>query len=369
MEDRFEKQQFCKSVPFLYHLKGVLYAIIFLASSAFGSVTFLLPLLIFVKPISVHWWRKLTKFVVSSWFLFFIWVFEKGNGFEIILTGDKIMKSDYCILMSNHPSESDWLFFWSLIHRKFDLSWHKVLLKDMLLKIPGPGWAIDCLGYLFVTRDGEKDVPQIAYSCNKFLEDSDPLMLCVFPEGTDFSIAKRNRCHQYADAHGLPKYERLLTPRTKGLEACITGLRPRLTAIYDLTYAFEDNVYPTMWSAWTGWHPTRIHLHLNRYSIKQVPLDSAGISRWCYKVFSGKDQMLNEFTKHNRFDADRHQTWEDLQGAFHWCILWLIATSVMLYLFATNMFFRWSQIAGWIAFVSLQFNLFHSRYRIGFSPS
>ena len=48
-----------------------------------------------------------------------------------------------------------------------------------------------------------------------------PILLLIFPEGTDLSQSNIRKSHTFAREHGLPCYEHVLQPRISGFAACV----------------------------------------------------------------------------------------------------------------------------------------------------
>eukprot|EP01114_Cavostelium_apophysatum_P018668 TRINITY_DN5835_c0_g1_i3.p1 TRINITY_DN5835_c0_g1~~TRINITY_DN5835_c0_g1_i3.p1 ORF type:complete len:287 (-),score=25.61 TRINITY_DN5835_c0_g1_i3:13-852(-) len=242
------------AMPLRFRLRGIFFAWCILISSIFGLPLFFLPAIILIRPFSQSLWRKYSTAVASTWFSSFLFLFEQWNGFEYHVTGDQIPSNEFCFAISNHPSEADWLFYWSLARRYHDMSRHRIVLKDIMRKAFGIGWAIEFMEFIFLARDWKEDKAQLVYSCRNFLTSPFPLFVLLFPEGTDFTLQKHKRSVEFAEKNGLESYQNLLVPRVKGFTTTLNTLRPRLDAVYDLTIAYGTNgVTPTMWSAWCGW--------------------------------------------------------------------------------------------------------------------
>ena len=60
-------------------------------------------------------------------------------GVRIIITGDKLVKSENSIIILNHRCRLDWMFYWSVVVRYGELHLEKIIMKHELKHIPGPG--------------------------------------------------------------------------------------------------------------------------------------------------------------------------------------------------------------------------------------
>lgn len=112
----------------LEKIRGFCFAISMLLSAFFGSVYVLLPLapLLFLCP---RLWRRVVDRLFGFWlvmpsvkFVLFIKsiYFLKGLmeylfGVQFTVTGDKIEHIEPSLLICNHRTRLDWLFFWNVI--------------------------------------------------------------------------------------------------------------------------------------------------------------------------------------------------------------------------------------------------------------
>ncbi|CAK0912140.1 unnamed protein product [Prorocentrum cordatum] len=58
------------------------------------------------------------------------------------------------LIISNHRTRVDWMFFWALAAALGRLGSLNIVLKDSLRSVPGFGWATQCFGYAFMSRQG-----------------------------------------------------------------------------------------------------------------------------------------------------------------------------------------------------------------------
>ena len=58
---------------------------------------------------------------------------------KVRVCGDLREVQGPCLILLNHRTRFDWLFFWSYIIRMGSAPKHKIVLKDTLKKIPGIG--------------------------------------------------------------------------------------------------------------------------------------------------------------------------------------------------------------------------------------
>lgn len=344
-------------MPWRFKLRGIFFGWCILASSIVGVPLIYLPFIIFVRPFFPSLWRKFYQPICSSWFNAYLYFFENINGYEFNVTGDEIPKDEFCLAVSNHPSEADWLYYWSIVKRYHKTEHHKIILKDVMRKAFGVGWAIDFMEFIFLARDWKLDKSQIVYNCKQYLESGDSLFVLLFPEGTDFSPAKHERSQKYAQQIGISGYKHLLVPRTKGFVTVANQLRPKLDAVYDLTIAYDNGeITPTILSAWCGWYPHKIHIHIRRFPINQIPSDKKLLSDWCLDDFREKDKLLEHFQKHKQFPNPKI-AWTQLDNTFYSFVLWFLLTLFMVYITFSSRYVLAAEVIGWIFCIINSFSL------------
>ena len=86
---------------------------------------------------------------------------EKFCGIKIFLHESKNDKNKHfsksSIIIMNHRTRLDWLFYFCILYRYNALSKIKIILKDGLKKIPGPGWAMQTALFIFIKRHWQTD--------------------------------------------------------------------------------------------------------------------------------------------------------------------------------------------------------------------
>lgn len=60
-------------------------------------------------------------------------------GVRVVVTGDAIRKGERSVLIMNHRTRLDWMFFWPVLIRQSGVRTEKIILKDGLKTIPGAG--------------------------------------------------------------------------------------------------------------------------------------------------------------------------------------------------------------------------------------
>ncbi|MCP9259683.1 Lysocardiolipin acyltransferase 1 [Dirofilaria immitis] len=147
-------------------------------------------------------------------------------GVECHITGDMIRSSEPALIIMNHRTRLDWMFF----GMHFTKWIH--------------GWAMQCAAYLFLERQYENDIRTINDMINYYKDLGQHYQILLFPEGTDRGERAAKRSNEFAIQHGLPKYDFVLHPRTTGFSYMIQLMRQKnyLKNVYDITVAYPDGI-------------------------------------------------------------------------------------------------------------------------------
>jgi lysocardiolipin and lysophospholipid acyltransferase len=119
----------------------------------------LLPLL-FVNRRLFH---TLSDNALSLWFGLAVFMIERVCAIRIHFHTSKTnrlragLQRQSGIILMNHRTRVDWLFYFCVLARLGQLARIKIILKDMLKKVPGPGWAMQVGLFLFIRRRWESD--------------------------------------------------------------------------------------------------------------------------------------------------------------------------------------------------------------------
>ncbi|CAG5123174.1 unnamed protein product [Candidula unifasciata] len=142
------------------------------------------------------------------------------------------------------------------------------------------------------------------------------MWLVIFPEGTRYNPELVNIIEgskRFAENQGLQPLECVLFPRMGALEVCVQQLRESIQCIYDVTIAYESAFHfkgkqrlpaPSMQDFLMGWCP-RVHIHIARIPMTDVPSDPEQLKLWLYSRFQVKDRLLQEFYSATRQEEAR----------------------------------------------------------------
>jgi 1-acyl-sn-glycerol-3-phosphate acyltransferase len=252
-------------------------------------------------PFSRPAFRRANRFLANVWQGLCVKSAEKLYGFEVIFTGDDVPPAENALLVVNHQQMPDIPVLWWYAQRKQRGGDIRFFVKESLKHVPGIGWGLQLVGNVFVKRNWAADRDTIARTFAAFARERLPLWLVLFAEGTRVTAAKLARHHAIAAEKGVPPLRHLLWPRSKGFIACLRGLRERLDAVYDMTIGYEGGV-PDIMQYMKG-YARRVHLHVRRFPIAELPEDDDALAAWLVNVFRDKDDLLEHYYSHGHFPA------------------------------------------------------------------
>jgi 1-acyl-sn-glycerol-3-phosphate acyltransferase len=180
--------------------------------------------------------------------------------------------------------------------RLADLKW---FAKDPIKYVPGVGWGLLFLDCIFLKRDWTKDAGRIHKTFARILRHNSPFWLVSFSEGTRITPSKLQRSQDFSRRTGCPVLEHVLFPRTRGFVACVSQLRNRTDAIYDVTLGYEPGV-PTLWQFFKR-RNQRVHLHVRRFPMTALPTSQKELAQWLIDRFIEKDQRMKQFQDVQKF--------------------------------------------------------------------
>lgn len=293
----------------LNRARGALLLVAFLLSAVIGSVHVLLPSALILLPLPLAAARDLNRAVArcvaGAWFTLAAALLEWLGGARVVASGDGCGPCPpgerVALVICNHHCRIDWMFLWALACRQRCASRLCIALKAELRAAPAFGWAMQAFLFCFLTRrNREADLGRIrallAYLAH---ERRAPLLLLLFPEGTDLSAANKARSQAHARAHGLAEYEHVLHPRSAGFEACVHALGERLDAVYDVDLWYEPHPdapaeRPSERSLLRGTLPAAVHAHVTRHARHALPTQPAELRAWLAERWARKEAFLAE---------------------------------------------------------------------------
>lgn len=247
-------------------------------------------------PFSRHAFRRVNRNIAQAWWGMSVLWAEKFHGVKPVFTGDEIPPAENAIVVANHQQMPDIVALMMLGWRKKRLGDMKWFVKDSLKFVPGMGWGLLFLDCVFLKRSWDKDENRIRQTFAKFRQNQIPLWLMSFPEGTRFTPAKLVKARAFAQSRGGHLPQRVLVPRSRGFAASVMGLRDHVQAVYDVTIAYQPGRLNSMWGLFQT-VKDRVHLHVRRYPVSELPSSPEDLGLWLAKRFAEKDELLDNFAK------------------------------------------------------------------------
>lgn len=252
-------------------------------------------------PFSRRTFRAVNRWCADTWWGWCVTGAERLNGTRVVFTGDDVPMREDAILVANHQEMPDITAIMKFCKTKDRLGDMKYFVKKQLKWVPGMGWGMQFLDCLFIDRDWASDREQIQRTFARLVDDAVPVHLVSFVEGTRLTLAKLAAAQEYARAHGLHVPRHVLVARTKGFAATVEGLRSHISAVYDLSIAYEDGV-PTLWQYLKGL-VRRIHVHVRRFPVGELPESADELRQWLQDRWQEKDELLERFYATGAFPA------------------------------------------------------------------
>jgi len=276
---------------------GISYAFLWYGSILLGFYFLYAPLLplIFVNR---KLFRRITDCLLSSWESFnttLLHVF----GVSLVLTGDSLLDGENALMILNHPTRTDWNFFWAGLHHSGPNHNAKLILKDGVRRIPGIGWILAMARNIYIKRNWAEDVKIIDDMLDfyKAIKEEESKQIILFPEGTNINAKTLSRSKEYARKTNKPQYKHVLHPRTTGFVHIAKGLldREMLDAVYDVTIAYPDTRPDTEADIIRGGLPHQVNIHMVRHPVSRLPSTYVGLEKWLEERWRDKEAALDQF--------------------------------------------------------------------------
>jgi len=293
-------------------LGGLLYCCLLYFTSCLGTVVLVTPLLpvVFLAP---RLGRLAVDRVIKLWFVLCVALCEEMMGIRLVVTGQPSRPGTSCLILANHRTRLDWLFFMSYVFRYNDIDQYKISLKAPLKYVPGAGWACQCAGFLFLQRNWDHDREHISQGLEYFSKVKSKPQYLLFPEGTDFEPNTVKRSNAFAEKKGYRKYEYVLHPKTTGFIHFVKEMKKGkiLDSILDVSVAYPKNVVSSELQIVKGQFPEEIHCHVNNIPVSSLPDTDEELDTWCRQLWEGKEERLRKFYETKCFQEENTKDSQD----------------------------------------------------------
>ncbi|CAI4231559.1 unnamed protein product [Auanema sp. JU1783] len=327
--------------PWFIRIRGWVFAIFLFLSSFLGAVYIITPMipLLFWNPVL---WRKFMDRLVGIWCIMPGALLTYIFGANISIGGDMIEHHEPGLIIMNHRTRLDWLYFWRALYRMNP--WlcvsEKIALKGILKYVPGAGWAMGANSYIFLDRSYESDAARLDTMLDYYANCGLNYQLLLFPEGTDKCPKATERSRIYAEKKGIPHYSYVLHPRTTGFVHIVQRMRKdnNIKYLYDVTIGFGDCIVQRDVDIVAyGVCSREVHYQVVKYNINDLPKSDDGLATWLINLWKEKEIKLDEFYSktgiERKFDCGT-KTYKDTPEATQVEIMilgfWLFTTAFWL---------------------------------------
>ncbi|KAI6187031.1 PlsC domain-containing protein [Aphelenchoides besseyi] len=328
-------------------LIGFGFAGIVFLTSIFGNyiVTLFLPM---ITIFNLHReWREKMDRAITFWMVIPLFFLHYVYGVKVRTSGDRIEYEQPAVVIMNHRTRLDWLYFWLALWRinPWLMTSNKIALKELLKHVPGAGFGMQASQYVFMKRDFSVDLPRLSRAVNYYAEMNRPYQILMFPEGTDRTQYTLGRSRDYAKKYNLPVLNNVLYPRSSGFTHLISEMRKKnyIRYVYDVTVAYPAEIVQNETDMILKGRLSRnVHYHIRKYEIDDLPSDEDGLGRWLLTVWAEKEKRLEQFYAQKakgkrKFDADGEMNiWlkdtprQSFVKIFGFCF-WITVTCIWLY--------------------------------------
>ncbi|KAL8590857.1 hypothetical protein ACOMHN_063169 [Nucella lapillus] len=345
--------------PIQQLLKGVAFATSLFLTCFFGTVVMLMPCLA-VAMVRPTVGRRAMDALLWMWFVFAATMYEVILGIKVVIHGQPAPPNQSLLILCNHRTRLDWLFLVSYQLRCGILKQYRISLKKPLKFIPGPGWAMQCAGFLFLQRDWKIDQHWISQALKYFAQMGTQPQFLLFPEGTDFCKAGLAKSHKFAKANSLPQYEYVLHPRTTGFIHFINQMKENkiLDSVVDLTVAYPQDIAHSEKDLCRGIAPQEVHFLVHTHPISELPESPEKLESWLREVWREKEERLEKFYQEKSFAVNgespcvteevERRVWRQQQCVM---VFWGVFLCGVFYSLVVFSLFKWFCILSAFTFV------------------
>lgn len=347
---------------------GILFVTSLFVTALIGFIV-LVPICLLCFVLRLQCAQYIYDTLTSTWFAFSVAAYQVFYGVRIVIQGDvtKLNKNRCSLIVMNHRTRLDWLFYFAVQARYASLRRFKIVLKNEIRHLPGAGWAMQGASFIFLKRKWTVDRNRIIKNLEYFKSCGVRPQLLLFPEGTDFQPFSRQRSREYAEKNNLEDYEYVLHPRTLGFTSMVCYMKQYngLEQIVDVTVSYPENMLQSETDLVTGNIPRVIVFTVQCYDLEDIPSDNdALLAHWVEDRWRQKEAFLKEFYKfkdysgNNGYSVDENRDIERdtmmyLIGAF---IFWSGLVGITWYGMYTYQYFRWfmtSSVSLWVVVSTL----------------
>jgi 1-acyl-sn-glycerol-3-phosphate acyltransferase len=107
---------------------------------------------------------------------------------------------------------TDWLYLWWVAYTNNMHGYIYIILKESLKNVPIVGWGAQFYNFIFLSRNWEPDQKRFWSQLDQ-VNNTNPMWLLIFPEGTNLAKDTQERSKERADKNSLEDMKHQLLPR------------------------------------------------------------------------------------------------------------------------------------------------------------
>ncbi|KAI9657756.1 MAG: hypothetical protein M1821_002932 [Bathelium mastoideum] len=282
-------------------------------------LSLLLPVTVAAPTISYD----LASLVAKSVWLGIQTIFTRLNGAQITVSGTTPPRGESAIIVSNHVEWVDFYMIQALALKAGMLGRCRWFAKQQLKWVPFLGWGLWAMRMPLVSRKWATDQREMERVFEGVKKNSWPICMRPHPvsseqecrslkllnalglisysEATRYTKAKFDDTVLWCKANDRPIPKHTLYPRTRGFIATVNQLRQtsHVRAVYDVTIAYaRGNSFMSTPNFWQTVSISRLqdtwrfHVHLERYSLVDLPRTDDELAKWLETRWIEKGERL-----------------------------------------------------------------------------
>ncbi|XP_078589644.1 acyl-CoA:lysophosphatidylglycerol acyltransferase 1-like [Branchiostoma floridae x Branchiostoma japonicum] len=315
-------------LPWTWYLLRIALRLVFITVNNLYVIPAHFLWLLCLQPVRILrpelFWRL--EGIMFKWLLAQVGWWGYSAGYKIYECGEDISHtySDEAIVIVNHQSTADVATLMAALQHKGPVVRRMMWIMDYIFLYSNFGWCAWTHGDFFLQQGQQYREVML-----KLLKDHlktrylnrNHQWIILFPEG-GFLRKRRERSQKYARKHNLPVLQHVVLPRIGALKTILDSVGPpvahrngplqengavhsegqHIKWIVDITIAYQNGRpldIQTLVSTWRPPYPTT--LHYRYFPISEVPRDEEGLTKWLYKRFEEKEELLSNFYSTGKF--------------------------------------------------------------------
>ncbi|KAI8487594.1 Acyl-CoA:lysophosphatidylglycerol acyltransferase 1 [Branchiostoma belcheri] len=237
--------------------------------------------------------------IMFKWLLAQVGYWGYSAGYQMYECGEDISHtySDEAIVIVNHQSTADVATLMAALQHKGPVVRRMMWIMDYIFLYSNFGWCAWAHGDFFLQQGQQYREVML-----KLLKDHlktrylnrNHQWIILFPEG-GFLRKRRERSQKYAKKHNLPVLQHVALPRIGAMKTILDNAGPPLA---QRNGPLQENEWQT-----TGHTDPYVSMEntISYHTALQVPRDEEGLTKWLYKRFEEKEELLSHFYSTGQF--------------------------------------------------------------------